>query len=215
MQLETALAAESKKFNSGSESEDYTRARIPPRSRKQSRKVRPSNGSVPNTSEPGSVRKRAESLNVKVAELDTRTRSASIGSEVQKPRELHQAEPDMSLDVRPDSPPVPSPITPVLTPGMGTTDDEDLSDFQSACSVSPRDSYSESYTDHTTKVQNASDCSEASTPTTSDSPFSNRQRNFITVPRTRAVSNATTVGARHGTDTTEDTIRDSQNVVRV
>jgi hypothetical protein len=212
LQLETALAAESRKFNSSSESEDYTRARIPSRSRKQSRKVRPSNGSISNSSEQGSIRKRADSLSAKVAELDARTRSASIGSEVQKLRGLRQAESDMSLDVRPDSPPVPSPITPALTPGMGTTDDEDLSDFQSACSVSPRDSYSESYNDHTTKVQNASDCSEASTPTAADSPFSSRQRNFITVPRNRAVSNATTVGARHGTDTSGDMVGDSQNV---
>lgn len=49
----------------------------------------------------------------------------------------------MSLSATPPSPTL-TPLTPAPTQGnIGATDDEDMSDFQSACSASPRDSYGE------------------------------------------------------------------------
>lgn len=190
------MAAESRKLHSSSESEDYTRARIPPRSRKQSRKVRTNHSS--NVSETGSARQRASSDGAAV--LDSRLRSASVGSQTQKLPSLQK-----SLEVRPQSPLEPSPITPSLTPGIGTTDDEDT-DFQSAYSVSPRDSYSESLDHHSSaKNMDASDMDELSTPTMDDTAFSARQRNLITIPRNRAASNATAV-PHPDTDASEDTV---------
>lgn len=206
--METALAAESRKFNSSSESEDYTRARIPPRTRKQSRKTRTNHNSISGLSEPGSIRQRTSS---DAAVVESRLRSTSAGSQ-----KLHALQhlASQTLEVRPQSPVIPSPLTPALTTGgVGTTDDEDLSDFQSAYSVSPRDSYSESF-DHSTpvKMQDNNDVEEASTPTATDSrfPASARRGDFITVPRNRTASNATTVNSRPSTNPSEDTLGESR-----
>ena len=69
---------------------------------------------------------------------------------------------------------------------MGSTDDEDMSDFQSAYSVSPRDSYGE---------DNAlGDERDGPTPTSIETAADGLKVPIHEQPRPRAYSNATTVG---------------------
>jgi len=88
---------------------------------------------------------------------------------------------------------------------MGTTDDEDLSDFQSAYSVSPRDSYSSFDHSTTAKFRSASNSDELNTPTAVDTDRFRHEMNLTSEPRTRVASNATTIGIHPGT-TGEGTI---------
>lgn len=80
-----------------------------------------------------------------------------------------------------------TPITPTLTQGnIGSTDDEDMSDFQSAYSVSPRDSYGE---DNAPRDER-----DGLTPTSIETTTDGLKVPIHEKPRPRAYSNATTVG---------------------
>ena len=205
-QLETALAAESRKLNSSSESEDYTRTR-PRRGGRKPRKAR-ANSSLSNT-ESEFVRQRVDSISAATettaTDTEMRLRSSSVASETQDSRPLRKISSGVSLSATPRSPPMaPIPNTPALTlSGMATTDDEDMSDFQSAYSVSPRDSYNEN-TDGKNILQvrtSISDGEERGTPTAMNTEQFRTQQNLMSLPRDRSASNATAIDVGRGTTT--------------
>lgn len=107
----------------------------------------------------------------------------------------------MSLSATPPSPTL-TPITPAPThANIGSTDDEDMSDFQSAYSVSPRDSYGE-HNGH-------QDERDGMTPTSMETATAGLKvpPNDKTRPRTH--SNATTVSGSvmdSATTASDDTI---------
>lgn len=95
----------------------------------------------------------------------------------------------VSLSATPPSPAL-TPITPVLTQGnIGSTDDEDMSDFQSAYSVSPRDSCGED----NAQRDERDGLTPTSTKTTAGSMIGGLQAPTNDKIRPRAYSNATTV----------------------
>jgi hypothetical protein len=75
-----------------------------------------------------------------------------------------------------------------------------MSDFQSAYSVSPRDSYNEN-TDgkniHQVRTS-TSDGEERGTPTAMNTEQFRNQQNLMSLPRDRSASNATAIDVRRG-----------------
>lgn len=177
-------------MTSSSESDDYTRIRGP--RRRRAAKAYRSDGSSPTHTAPHAhteesappVRQRHDSIPLV---MDTKSHDTLNPSRPPRsdppPQALRRIGSGVSLSATPPSP-VLTPITPSLTQGnIGSTDDEDMSDFQSAYSISPRDSYGEG---------NAQgDERDELTPTS--------MVDGLTVPindkvRPRAYSNASTVG---------------------
>ena len=124
--------------------------------------------------------------------VDTKARDTLTPSRPPRgdpPQGLRRIGSGVSLGATPPSPAL-TPVTPALTQGnIGSTDDEDMSDFQSAYSVSPRDSYGE---------ENAQrDERDGLTPTSMETT-TGPSVGGLDVPindksRPRAYSNATTV----------------------
>jgi len=182
---------------SSSESDDYTRFRGP--RRRRAAKAHRSDGSSPthtashtHTEESAPpVRQSHDSipLVMDTKPHDTLNPSRPPRSEP-PPQGLRRIGSGVSLSATPPSP-VLTPITPSLTQGnIGSTDDEDMSDFQSAYSISPRDSYREG------NVQGGErdELTPTSMETTTESMVGG-----LTVPtndkvRPRTYSNASTVG---------------------
>jgi hypothetical protein len=90
-----------------------------------------------------------------------------------------------------------------------------MSDFQSAYSVSPRDSYNETTNGKDVLRTSISDGEDRGTPTALDSEHFRHQQNLMALPRHRTTSNATAIGVRPGTITSDDTIGDSRPVTVV
>ncbi|KAF9652000.1 hypothetical protein BDM02DRAFT_335027 [Thelephora ganbajun] len=106
------------------------------------------------------------------------------------PQSIRRIGSGVSLSATPPSPAL-TPITPTLTQGnIGSTDDEDMSDFQSACSVSPRDSYGE----HNTQRDERDGLTPTSTETTTGSLTGGLKVPIHDKSRQRSYSDATTVG---------------------
>ena len=189
-QLETALSNEHRKVTSSSESDDYTRIRGP-RRRRTPKGYRPDlspSHTTPHVHSEESappVRQHLDSIPVPV---DTRTRdslSPSRPPRADPPSQgLRRIGSGVSLGATPPSPAL-TPITPTLTHNIGTTDDEDMSDFQSAYSISPRDSYGE---------DNARRERDGLTPTSIETATDALKVPIHEKQRPRAYSNATTVG---------------------
>ena len=176
-------------MTSSSESEDYTRTRGPRRRRTPKGYRSDGSSSTHTTSrahkeEPlPPVRQRHDSIPLVV---DTKARDSLAPP--RPPRSdppsqgLRRIGSGVSLGATPPSPAL-NPITPPLTQGnIGSTDDEDMSDFQSAYSVSPRDSYRE---DDTQK--------EGTTPTTTGTMVDGLKVPINDKSRPRTYSNSTTV----------------------
>lgn len=207
-QLETALATEHRGVTSSSEGESYTRSRGPRRRRAAKGHRSDGSSSTHNTSHAHReesappARQRHDSIPLAVD-----TKSPNTLSPVRPPRSdnpsqsLRRIGSGVSLSATPPSPTL-TPITPAPTHGnIGSTDDEDMSDFQSAYSVSPRDSYGE----HNTHQ----DERDGLTPTSMETATSGLKvpPNDKTRPRTH--SNATTVGGSvmdSATTASDDTI---------
>jgi hypothetical protein len=190
-QLETALSNEHRKVTSSSESDDYTRFRGP--RRRRAPKSYRSDGSSTHTTpqihseEPAPpVRQHHDSILVPV---DAKSRDSLSPSRPPRadppPQGLRRIGSGVSLSATPPSPAM-TPITPTLTHNIGSTDDEDMSDFQSAYSISPRDSYGED------NVQR--DERDGLTPTSIETATGALKVPIHEKPRPRAYSNATTVG---------------------
>ena len=138
-------------MTSSSESEDhYTRSRGP--RRRRTPKGYRSDGSSTHTTPqiqreepvPPPVRQLHEPTPLVVDTTTRDTLSPSRPPRGDPPSQsLRRIGSGVSLGATPPSPGL-TPVTPALTQGnIGSTDDEDMSDFQSAYSVSPRDSYGE------------------------------------------------------------------------
>jgi len=209
-QLETALASEHRRVTSSSESEDYARNRGP--RRRRTPKGYRSDGSSSTTShvyreEPAPpIRQRREPIPLVLGTKSPDTLAPSRPPRSDPPPQgLRRIGSGVSLSATPPSP-VLTPITPALTQGnIGTTDDEDMSDFQSAYSISPRDSYGEE------KVQR--DERDGLTPTSIETATGSMVDGLKVPindkPRPRAYSNATTVGGspmNSATTASDDTV---------
>lgn len=199
LQLETALANEHRRVTSSSESDDYTRIRGP--RRRRAAKAYRSDGSSPTHTashahteqSPSPVRQRHDYDSIPLV-MDTKSHDTLNPSRPPRsdppPQALRRIGSGVSLSATPPSP-VLTPITPSLTQGnIGSTDDEDMSDFQSAYSISPRDSYREG----NAQGDERDDLTPTSMDTTTESIVGR-----LTVPtndkvRPRAYSNASTVG---------------------
>ena len=212
-QLETALGNEHRRMTSSSESEDYTRARGP-RRRRTPKGYRSDGSSSTHTSSqvhreepPPPVRHRHDSIPLVV---DTKARDTLAPP--RPPRSdppsqgLRRIGSGVSLGATPPSPAL-TPITPALTQGnIGSTDDEDMSDFQSAYSVSPRDSYGE---DNAQRVERDG-LTPTSMETATGSTGGGLKVEINDKSRPRAYSNSTTVNGsppvRPRTNGSDDTV---------
>ena len=196
-QLETALSSEHRKVTSSSESDDYTRVRVPRRRRTPKGYRSDGSSSTQTTPQVHSeepvppVRQRHDSIPLSVDTKPCDTLAPSRPPRSEPPSQgLRRISSGVSLSATPPSPAL-TPITPALTQGnIGSTDDEDMSDFQSAYSVSPRDSYGE---DNTQRGER-----DGMTPTSTETA-TGPSVDGLKVPiheksRPRAYSNATTVG---------------------
>ena len=196
--LETALSNEHRRVTSSSESEDhYTRSRGP--RRRRTPKGHRSDGSpaaritpqIHREEPPPPVRQHHEPTPLVVDTKARDTLSPSRPPRGDPPSQgLRRIGSGVSLGATPPSPAL-TPITPALTQGnIGSTDDEDMSDFQSAYSVSPRDSYGEE--------NGQRDERDGLTPTSMETTTGPMPVGGLEVPineksRPRAYSNATTV----------------------
>lgn len=190
-QLETALSNEHRRVTSSSESDDYTRG---PRRRRAPKGYRSDGSSSTHTTSrvhkeesAPPVRQHHDSIPLPV---HTKSRDSLSPSRPPRadppskgPRRIGSG---VSLSATPPSPAL-TPITPTLTQGnIGSTDDEDMSDFQSAYSISPRDSYGEDNAQR--------DERDGLTPTSIETTTGGLKVPIHEKPRPRAYSNATTVG---------------------
>ena len=193
LQLETALSSEHRKVTSSSESDDYTRIRGPRRRRTPKGYRSDGSSSTHTTSNvhseesPLPVRQRHDSIPLSVDSKPRDSLAPPRPPRSEPPSQsLRRIGSGVSLSATPPSPAL-TPITPTLTHGnIGSTDDEDTSDFQSAYSVSPRDSYGED-----NNVQHERD---GLTPTSIETTTDGLKVPIHEKSRQRAYSNATTVG---------------------
>ena len=183
-------------MTSSSESDDYTRIRGP-RRRRAAKGYRSDGSSSTHTTshthkeEPAlPVRQRHDSTTLGVDTKSRDTLAPPRPPRCEPPSQgLRRIGSGVSLGATPPSPAL-TPITPALTQGnIGSTDDEDMSDFQSAYSVSPRDSYGED------KAQRGE--RDGLTPTSMETATGSTVGGLTVpiseMPRPRAYSNATTV----------------------
>ena len=184
-------------MTSSSESDDYTRTRGP-RRRRIAKGYRSDGSSSTHTTshvhkeEPvPPIRQHHDSIPLVLDTKSHDTLTPSRPPRGEPPSQgLRRIGSGVSLSATPPSP-VLTPITPALTQGnIGSTDDEDMSDFQSAYSISPRDSYGE---------DNAQEDERDELTPTSMEANTGSMAGGLTVPisdkvRPRAYSNATTVG---------------------
>jgi hypothetical protein len=193
---------------SSSESDDYTRIRGP--RRRRIAKGHRSDASSPThiTSHTHGeesippVRQRHDSIPLVLNTKSSDTLVPRPPRSDPPPQGLRRISSGVSLSATPPSP-VLTPITPSLTQGnIGSTDDEDMSDFQSAYSISPRDSYREG----NAQGDERDELTPTSMETTTGSMVGE-----LTVPisdkvRPRVYSNATTVGGSpmHSATTASD-----------
>lgn len=182
-------------MTSSSESEDYTRSRS--RRRRRAPKGHRSDGSSSthttshtHKEEPvPPIRQRHDSIPLVVEAKPRETLAPSRPPRGDPPSQgLRRIGSGVSLSATPPSPAL-TPVTPSLTQGnIGTTDDEDMSDFQSAYSISPRDSYGGD------NAQQERDPTPTSMETATGSLVGGLEVPAIDKARPRAYSNATTVG---------------------
>lgn len=215
-QLETALANEHRRVTSSSESDDYTRIRGPRRRRPAKGHRSDGSSSAHTTSHREEstppVRQRHDSIPLV---LDTKSHDTLSPSRPPRgdppPQSLRRIGSGVSLSATPPSP-VLTPITPALTQGnVGSTDDEDMSDFQSAYSISPRDSYGED----TAQGDERDELTPTSMETATESMVGGLAVPISTKTRQRAYSNATTVGGSpmDSTTTASDETADMERPV--
>ena len=180
-------------MTSSSESEDhYTRSRGP--RRRRTPKGYRSDGSSSTNTVPQIYREEPappvpQHHDPTPLVVDTKTRDSLTPSRPPRgdppSQGLRRIGSGVSLGATPPSPAL-TPITPALTQGnIGSTDDEDMSDFQSAYSVSPRDSYGEE--------KGQRDERDGLTPTSMETTTGGLEVPIDEKPRQRAYSNATTV----------------------
>ena len=195
-------------MTSSSESDDYTRIRGPRRRRTPKGHRSDGSSSTHTTSRLNSeepvppVRQRHDPTSLAV---DTKSRDSLSPSRPPRAdapsQSLRRIGSGVSLSATPPSPAL-TPITPTLTQGnIGSTDDEET-DFQSAYSVSPRDSYGED-----NNVQG--DDRDGLTPTSMETTADGLKVPIHEKSRQRAYSNATTVGGSpidSSTTASDDTV---------
>ena len=178
-------------MTSSSESDDYTRIRGPRRRRtpKGYRSEVSSTHTAPHVHTEESappVRQYQDSIPVPVNARTRDSLSPSRPPRADPPSQgLRKISSGVSLSATPPSPAL-TPVTPTLTHNIGSTDDEDMSDFQSAYSISPRDSYGE---DNSRKDER-----DGLTPTSIETATGALKVPIHEKQRPRAYSNATTVG---------------------
>jgi len=195
-QLETALANEHRRVTSSSESEDYTHTRGPRRRRTPKGHRSDGSSSTHTTSRlreesSPSIRQRHDSIPLGVDAKPRDTLAPSRPPRGDPPSQgLRRIGSGVSLSATPPSPAL-TPITPALTQGnIGSTDDEDMSDFQSAYSVSPRDSYG----GDNAQPDERDELTPTSMETTTGDMVDELKAPINDKSRPRTYSNATTVG---------------------